>query len=326
MRIEIDTGPLNDPSAQAHIDALVDRMEVHDVTVTDFDTLRGSRWGQRNPRRVDDLERYVAGPPNQGPSAGPARHRTVVRVVDTASAEAARKLACNPLVVLLEDEEADGWLLEQVIETMGGDFRGLWRRCRQATPAAIDVRSAGINTMPDRIRALSARATAQGRPARLVVIHDSDRRWPQDSKPQKSLDAVANACAAAPGAAAPVCLAKRAIENYIPDAVFLSFKAATPDPRRHAVIDTLLALTPLQRDHFPMKGGGVTSPEQTHAHYAGANLTPLLGAHVLFPRRPRPMVYLQKMGHAAAITARGLRGRDGQGEWDQLLQHIADAL
>ena len=71
MRIEIDPAALDDPSAQAHIDALVDRLGVHDVTVTDFDALPGSRWGQRNPKRVSDLQDSVAGPPHHRPAAGP---------------------------------------------------------------------------------------------------------------------------------------------------------------------------------------------------------------------------------------------------------------
>lgn len=331
MRIEIDPAALDDPSAQAHIDALVDRLGVHDVTVTDFDALPGSRWGQRNPKRVSDLQDSVAGPPHHGPAAGPVLHRTVLRVVDAASAEAARKLACNPLVVLLEDEEADGWFLGQVIAHMGGGLAKLWAWCVAATPAAIDVRSASLDLMPVRIRKLKARADDQGRPPRLVVIHDSDRRWPTDKSSQKSWDAVAEAYADQPqvlptagGTQEPQCLKKRAIENYIPDGVFESIKAATLIQKWRDAVDALLALAPTQRDHFPMKKA-LKQEERDHSLYDGANLAPLLN-NDLFPKRPRPMVFLQESGHAGAITARGLRLRDGQGEWDDLLQHIADAL
>jgi hypothetical protein len=331
MRFVIHNNALNgDDSSLALIDRLVDRMaeEVHRVDLPEADLLEASRWYQSaRQTRQKVLMSAVAGPPKQPTSEGP--HIRVVEVDDPESVRLAERLAHTPLIVLVEDREADGVLLEIVVEELGWpSLQELWKRAQQVTPRAIEIDTAGgIGNFRHRLERAASEAISENRPIRHFVIFDSDLRWPGDYAQQTAQDSVRQACDAHD---APYHQwLKRCAENYIPDQVF---ETASEDARnlKHADrFEALLRRSSAQRDYFPVKEG-LTATERSKAIEAGLYDASEEGDLALletrvFPKRPRPLLLLS-MERRAAFTAEGLRARDGEGELDTLLHAIAKEL
>lgn len=323
MRIEIAGHLLDDAEALRHVDVLVDRLEVHDVT-TDVLVLAGSLWARSRPGRSGDWKKRLARPVSRGRD-GPALHRQAIEVADARQAEAAARQAVSPLVILVEDYEADGRFLDVVVEELGADLALLWAACKSATPAGLRIDSASLGNMPVRIRREVESARTQGRPVRLLVIHDSDRRWPGDEGDLKATGNIARACRDG-GAPPPHALRKRTVENYIPDETFRAIRDATRDSKKAAALDALLSLTSTQRDHIPIKLHG-KEDELDGSLYDGADRRALADIKQVFKKRPRPIVaVLDTFDERDTFTAETLRARDARGELDALLQRIADAL
>ena len=120
------------------IDRLVDRLaeEVHRVDLPEADLLEESLWyrsARQTRRKV--LMSAVSGPP-QKVTSGQGPHVKVVEVANPESVRLAEKLAHAPLVVLVEDREADGVLLEIIVEELGWSaLKALWKRAKEVTPA-----------------------------------------------------------------------------------------------------------------------------------------------------------------------------------------------
>ncbi len=122
---------------------------------------------------------------------------------------------------------------------------------------------------------------------------------------------------------------KRCAENYIPDEVI---EVVRDDPRnlsKEERFNALLRRSPLQRDHFPVKGM-LSEKERLEAIAAGfydkSELEDLiLLEERLFAKRPRPLKRLCEE-RRGSFTAAGLRERDGAGEIDDLLRAIAEEL
>jgi hypothetical protein len=323
----------SDDSALALIDRLVDRLadEVHRVDIPDADLLEASRWYQNaRQTRQKVLMSAVAGPPRKAsPMQGP--HVKVVEVESPESVRLAEKLAHAPLVVLVEDREADGVLLDMVVEELGWPtLRALWERAREVTPRAIEIDTAGgVSAIPRRVERAASDADGENRPLRHFVLFDSDSRWPGDNdvRVTQPMDAVRRACKEHN---VPYHRwRKRCAENYIPDQVF---EAAREDPRNLSYVDrfnALLRRSRVQRDYFPVKDG-LTAMERSAALRAGLYNAAeeedlrLLETR-LFPRRLRPLLRLSRE-RRGSFTADGLRERDGEGELDALLRAIAEEL
>lgn len=316
----------------ALIDRLVDRVadEVHRVEVPATDLLQGSRWyGTARSTRRKVLTSATASPPRQqhADRRGPHVRRVHLRTLDDATR--ADKLAHTALIVLVEDREADGVLLDILVEELGWpQLAALWKCSKEVTPRAIEPDTAGgIGSMPQRIERLIEDAAQEGRPVRLFVLCDGDARWPGDTGNTDDVQRVRAACVKH-GIPHHV-LRKRSIENYIPDQVFEAYR---DDPQHNNHIprfNALLRRSSDQRDHFPIKDG-LTPRERADAIDAGLYDASELGDLVLleqrlFKKRPRPMLLLSAR-HRAAFTAAGLRARDGSGELDTLLADIAKEL
>lgn len=330
MKFVIHNPVLNsDDSVLSLIDRLVDRLgdEVHRLEVAEVDLLQGSDW-YRNARQTRQkvLMSAVAKPPrvasdNRGP------HMKVIEVLDAESARMADKLAHTPLVVLVEDRESDGVLLDILVEELGWpELQMLWTNEKKATPRATEVETAGgKEAIPQRVERAVRDAAEEDRPQRLFVLCDSDAKWPGDNN--TPLAAVCDACAKH-GVPHHV-WRKRCAENYIPDQVF---ETVREDPRNSIRVDqfnALLRRSRIQRDHFPVKDG-LTAAERSEALQAGlydaseeTDLR-LLEAR-LFQKRPRPLLRLNRE-RRGSFTAGGLRARDGEGELDALLHAIAQEL
>lgn len=314
------------------IDRLVDRAadEVHRVDVPDADLLQASGWYEgARPTRRKILTSAVAVPPRKhANSHGP--HTKQFEVCDIGSARVADKLAHVPLKILVEDREADGVLLQILVEELGSpELRSLWKRGQTITPRAIEIENAGgINAMPHRVNRAVSDATVEGRPVRFFVLCDSDVRWPGDSGPSHvSIAKLRQACA---DTLIPLhVLQKRSAENYIPDAVIEAVRDAPQNTGNIHRFKALLQRTPVQRDHFPVKDG--LSDEERAVALAAGLYDPSeepdlhLLKERLFPKRPRPLLLLSSE-RRAEFTGHGLRTRDCNGEIDILLDAIAKEL
>ena len=183
--------------------------------------------------------------------------------------------------------------------------------------------------MPARVQRAADDASKEDRSLRLFVLCDSEARWPgdHDQKNWRTLEKLAEVCTAH-GAPFHV-LRKRSAENYIPDEVF---KAVRDDPRNQSKVEqfnSLLRRSPIQRDHFPVKGG--LKPSERKGALAQGLYNASEGADLdllenpLLPGRKRPLRLL-KEERRSSFTADGLRRRDGTDEIDELLQAIAKEL
>lgn len=334
MRFVLHVSALNsDDSTLGLIDRIVDRVadEVHLVSVPDADLLQNSSWyAQARSTRRKILTKAVATPARKAAVVrGP--HVKAFEVTDVKSARLAEKLAHTPLEILVEDREADGVLLDIVVEELGWpELRTLWERSRKVTPRAAEiVSSAGKDHIPQRVERAYSDAASEHRPARLFVICETDFRWPNDDDPELTKKAEAIRLACKKYAIPFHVLWKRCAENYIPDKVL---EAVRDDPRnlnRVKGFNALLRRKPLQRDHFPIKGG-LSARERAAAIKAGlydqTEESELLTLEErLFAKRPRPLLRLSQE-RRTSFTADGLRERDNRGELDILLQNLAKEL
>lgn len=328
MRFVLTGTVLNgDEDTLSLIDRLVDRAadEVHRIEVRDADLLHDSRWyiNARQTRR-NVLTKAVAVPPRARDAVGPhAKSREIRHFED---ARAAVALAHAPLTILVEDREADGVLLEILVEELGSsELRVLWKRAQSVTPRGIEIDTAGgIGSMPQRVRRAVEDARREGRPVRLFVLCDSDARWPGDDDHPAHLRETCGELSI------PLhVLQKRSAENYIPDAVI---EAVRDDPRntdRAHRFDALLRRTPKQRDHFPLKDG-LRDDERAIALMNGLYKEDeepdlVFLKERLFSRRPRPLKLLNDE-RRAQFTGPGLRARDGNGELDTIVIAIANEM
>ena len=175
MRFVVHADALNgDDEVLSLIDRLVDRIayEVHRVEVPDADLLQISKWfaSARQTRR-DVLTTAIAGPPHRRINPlGP--HAKQIEIRSAEDALIADRLAHAPLQILVEDREADGILLEMLVEELGSpELCNLWKLGRTVTPRAIEIsNSGGIDAMPQRVERAVSDATEEGRPVQLFIL------------------------------------------------------------------------------------------------------------------------------------------------------------
>jgi hypothetical protein len=322
-----------DDSVLSLIDRLVDRFaeEVHLVEIPDADLLQDSIWYQKARATRRKLLTSAIGKPLRAGHDGLGPHAKAVEVLDAESARLAERLAHSPLVILVEDREADGVLLDIIVNELGWpELQKLWRNGKTVTPRAAAIETAGgIGAIPQRVERAVSDAAEEMRPQRLFVLCDSDARWPGDQNESlaRRISAVRKVCAKFN---VPYhVLRKRCAENYIPDQVF---EAIREDLRNSSDVDrfnALLRRSKEQRDHFPVKDG--LSPEerveaiQAGLYHISEEKDLKLLEDRLFQRRPRALLRLNSE-RRESFTAVGLRERDGEGELDLLLRKIAREL
>jgi hypothetical protein len=331
VRFVVHVAVLNgNDTVQNLLDRLVDRLAdgAHRVDVPKADLLQESSWYQNaRPTRRKVLTSALAKPPRiEQVERGP--HVKTLEVFDSESARLAYKLAHTPFVVLVEDQESDGVLLDVVVEELGWpELQVYWSGGRSITPPTTEVRSAGgRDAIPERIKRIVSDAQAAERPHRLFVICDSDLRWPGDNdiERRRPIEAILDACATH---GVPYRIwTKRSAENYIPDEVFESARDDLRNSGNRERFNAFLRRPPKQRDHFPVKNG--LRPEERELATAAGLYRPSEKSDLkqlekrLFPRRPRPLKILVEE-RRTSFTADGLRDRDGNAELDDLLRAIS---
>lgn len=256
MIIEISRQAADDADAQRSLDRILIMIEEgwHLWGGDDLEELANSRLvrGQgRAERRAHDLLKAAI---TRG--AYPARiHRRQVRVVlspaeaDDLRPEDAAEVAESPVIVLVENREADGDFLRRVVAELD---RSLHRYWNAGGRERVVIDSVGGKGQME----LQVKRACEGRPRpRLVVIVDSDRRTP--SSPASPEATRLHACCERYGVSCWL-LRKREAENYLPRALLEARSDAGREHRRR--VDAWGQLTPDQKDHYDMKDGLATEP------------------------------------------------------------------
>jgi len=128
------------------IDRLIDRLadEIHRIEVVDVDSLKSSNWFQSaRSIRQKVLITAVATPPRRHTNLA-GLHTKRIEISNADQARTADKLAHTPLTILVEDREADGILLDILVEELGSsELRTLWARGQTVAPPAMVIDTAG---------------------------------------------------------------------------------------------------------------------------------------------------------------------------------------
>lgn len=333
MKFMISASALNlDGRSNDLIDRLIDRASdlVHKIEFLDPDLVVDSNWYQtaRMSRRRLAMAAAAAAPRNATDSA---LHAKIMCLNSREDIDFAVKTAYAPLIVLVEDSESDGALVDLIVQKLGTpELVKFWRETKAVTPRAYVFQTAGgLGAMPVRVRRAVSDAAEEGRSSRIIVICDSDRRWAggDASLSQQSLDDLSTLCQGS-GIRLHI-LEKRSAENYIPDEVFQAWRDDPSRINNKHRFEAFLRRTSAQRDYFPIKDGlsDAEFAEATRAQlYTAADTADaLLLKERLFPKRPRVLRRLLD-SNGADFTARGLRSRDGKSELSALLDLIAGEL
>jgi hypothetical protein len=238
----------------------------------------------------------------------------------TLTPAAARRLAEQPLRVLMESRFSDGRFLDAVLELLGAPETLRMKR----RGGLVYDHAGGVGDLPKLI--LERKSEAGTNPLRAVAFTDSDSRFPGDVRPDAQ--AVKNACASAD---VPChVLGKRAAENYLPDGALTDWSVTVSADRRRRVT-ACLRLSATQRDHLHMKrglpnlGGPDVLPaeQQLYVGVTPADLTALQSGGVVSDLSE---VLSTEGTLRSTVTAVALRQRDGAGELDALVALIEAEL
>lgn len=332
MRFVISGQALNgEDSSLASFDRLVDRVadEIHKFDLPDADLLEESHWyiSARSSRKKL-MSSMLAMPPVR---SADGTHRKTIIVDSSDDIDSAVKSAHSSLIILVEDREADGVFLDLIVSVLGtAPLKELWQRGKSVVPRGYELMSSGgVSAIPQRIARIIQDAVHVGATARVMVLCDSDRRWPDDvaQMSHRKIEEIKGICHDA-GIALHV-LEKRCIENYIPDEIYAEARKRNVGQDYQDRIDALLRRNKDQRDHLPVKSF-LTEDEHKAGEDAGfyqlserADLD-LLKKRI-FPKAPRVMIQMDK-DYRAHFTEKGLRQRDGRNELDDLLDTISGEL
>ena len=313
------------------LDAIVARSadEVHKTEIIHADQLENSRWysTSRADRRklLEEIATTSIYPSLR--TRGP--HLRQVEVSDEASAARARNIAYTPLTVLAENDVSDGALVEAALRVFGAQatIELCFGAPSKIDPPAFQIESrGGHGELPKLIATRVAEATARKRPARLVVVTDSDGEWPGDVKDHAVN--IRGLCAAEKIPCPP--LNKRTAENYIPDAVWSEWVADRSRTNMKPVVEALLRLSSKQRDHIDM-GSPAASLASTgqdvvvlFQSVSVADRTVFRGVNL--KGKKDAMMILVLKNQAATLTPADLEARDHQGDLLALVHHIENEL
>jgi hypothetical protein len=327
------------PSAMEGVEAVLDALdailvrvedEVHEMEVIQAEDLESSAWYRSSRPLRQRLLQEIAQTSFNRASRARGPHMQRVDVSDPASAERGRGIAYTPLVVLAENDVSDGALIEaavrmfeapQAINLCFGAPAGL-------DPPAFQIESrGGYGELKKLLARRLDEATTRGRPARLVVVTDSDGEWPGEVKPH-ALE-IRNECVAKNIRCPP--LNKRTAENYIPDAVWRAWASVPDHTSMRPAVAALLRLSPDQRDHVHMAAPGTNpwNPDEPQAVtlFQGVSIPDRnLLKQAGLKGRGDTMMILALRDHTAALTTLDLQARDHHGDLMTLVRHIEDEL
>ncbi|MBI4702333.1 MAG: hypothetical protein HY744_14515 [Deltaproteobacteria bacterium] len=333
MRVEVELGTFNSTSAARWVDRILGRVEDgwHIWWLVDAEHLEDTAWWRLARPALQQLARAAARAvlrwqDDAGSAPGGSVHTRTVRVAEGAlgpgewqkahlclAPEPACRFLDEHLRVLVENREADGAFLAIVIERLGSpELREL---VRLSPPPLTYDSLGGSGQMVDDIDTRVREAKAQSRPARLLVVIDSDARWPGDRRAPPS-----NIKAACDRAAVPChVLRKRCADNYLPGELLGVVVEAT----RRRFVRAVCALSRELHDHFPLAKGLAGVKENTERQrYAALDETT---RHALDQGLGRAVKSAWST-HGDGVTAGALEQRDGRGELREITALIASWL
>jgi hypothetical protein len=159
--------------------------------------------------------------------------------------EAAASFLSQPLEVYVENQLNDGRAFVRIFSTIDAD---LVEKIESPFPPMKISNGGGREAMLSLVTDLARKGLAKGVPARIIAITDSDCRFPGDKSAETGFERGARLTGVN-----LIRLRKRSIENYVPDSCLEQLRIAKPETSKS--IEFVLSLTPLQRDHFPLKKG-----------------------------------------------------------------------
>jgi hypothetical protein len=165
------------------IDRLLHRVmdEVHVLVLPDADRLEQSDWflGLRPHRKEFLRQAVVASAFRPVPVSGP--HRITQTIGTDLDAPRAASLSYAPLVILVENERTDGLLVNAVMRTYSSpEAERLWSTAF-LTGASVELRSrGGQGELGHLIDEICVRAASAKLPVRLLVVTESDGKFPGD--------------------------------------------------------------------------------------------------------------------------------------------------
>jgi len=326
-----------DVATTSHVDGLLRRVvdEVHILILPDGSDLEKTAFFREcRPHIKELLRRAVQATAFQpAPASGP--HSRSFVIGEDVTVSQAERLAYTPLIVLVENRETDGILVEAAIELLATrEVVSLWSTNFSTGKAAKPDSGGGTGELQKAIDTICGEAKSFGVPPRLVVMTDSDARWP-GSVSAKAVS-IEDACQARDVAA--VVLSCKAIENYIPDIVLRHWASHPGRVRARPAVDALSRLSPEGRDHFPMKGRkGKNSPTPNRGfaaidHPSAPPEQISLYAAVVPEDRtalldgfPDDIIWALKT-HIGELSAAHLESRDSRGDLRRLVELISNAL
>lgn len=325
MKVFITLDTYRDVSQWRYLDKIVNKVADgwHIWQIEDPDSIEKSGWVEGAGREwIRELFKKAAIASSYPPNDSFPYYRVFVSLQEKRTTELtpekAAKFLSMPLTILMENRFTDGKIfLNEVLNILGHDKMN---EQRLVAPDSICYDSqGGIGELPKLVSDYADRAYADGIPIRVVVFTDSDSDIPGEIKHNVRL--VQQACEDK----GIVCwtLFKRTIENYIPDEV-LDLWNPYPDSDKGKCISAIKRLNKEQRNHYPMKKGFdiARANSSVQALYRGIRdedmvaLSKGLGKDVIKK--------LQEFRDSLSVEA--LQKRDGEGELDDLVKKIADAL
>lgn len=268
MIVEVDLEVFNDSEPSFDLWAVFRQFRIgrHSWFVSDPEAIRRSKWfsmeGMVRRRQIEQL--LVSSERNRRPKLH-VRMETRPGTPWTLSVSDAAWWLGLGVKVLVENASADGRLVELSLLRVGErvlrrrlgaaraeEVRKSWTQGRGVS-GWFELEHGGGSTLADRAQAFAGERI----PPVLLVIVDSDRRWPgaQLGKTARDALAVTGATERPPGALLEgwkpevVVLEQREVENYIPD------EALRARSGRNRACQALFALSAIQRQHFDHKDG-----------------------------------------------------------------------
>lgn len=334
MRFVLPASVVDDEATWDDIERLRLRVveEVHILDIRDADRLESAAWFQGlRPSHREHLRQLVhASAYRARPGPGEVHSKSIVIGTDLDVRRAVR-LAHETLLVLVENVNTDGILVNAAVAAHGSpELKRLWLlEAQTGRPVRLHSRG-GTGELLKEVQSVCAAAGNAGLPARLVVVTDSDRRWATDVSPKAT--EIEEACAQL--RVSCLVLACKAIENYIPDAVFEAWASRPEQKNARPAVEALRRLSAHveQRDHFPMKGKkagskGFAAIDKPDAPIEQKNLfaaVPATDRAALQAGFSADIIGL--LTTQPAPTAAELDSRDTRGELRRLVAMIAEAL
>jgi hypothetical protein len=214
-----------------------------------------------------------------------------------------------PTLLIVENATTDGsW-----IQTIATKLRPRLAKAFVGAPPLVEIAQAGgIGEIPKELNRLGKRYVdarpGSSVPLRVLVVSDSDAKIPG----QPSAEAREVVRAAAELGASSHVLAKRTIENYFPDESLRTYARQRAD--RREVVELITGLSGAARDHYPMKKGLRASEVNS--------VTPQYDAGIDLERGLGDFTDDLLSNFQYSITAPDLKGRDGRGELEELLDKL----